>query len=58
MGAVRDAPDRGLRPEDERTREKVVLLRERRPRLWPVTGDEAAEFVPIILEWNAENPAL
>ncbi|MGW5649956.1 helix-turn-helix transcriptional regulator [Streptomyces humi] len=42
-------------PEDERTREKVALLRERRQRLWPATDETAAE---IIREWNKENPAL
>ncbi|WP_046733234.1 helix-turn-helix transcriptional regulator [Streptomyces humi] len=42
-------------PEDERAREKVALLRERRQRLWPATDETAAE---IIREWNKENPAL
>jgi hypothetical protein len=42
-------------PEDERAREKVALLRERRRRLWPVSDEEAAE---IIRQWNTENPGL
>ncbi|MGW2424004.1 helix-turn-helix transcriptional regulator [Streptomyces sp. NPDC001709] len=39
-------------PEDEQSREKVALLRERRERLWPPTHeDEEAER--IIRHWNA-----
>ncbi|MEU9476490.1 helix-turn-helix transcriptional regulator [Streptomyces sp. NPDC048191] len=43
-------------PEDEASREKVELLRERRERLWPPAHeDEEAE--DVIRRWNTENPA-
>ncbi|MEW2299351.1 helix-turn-helix transcriptional regulator [Streptomyces sp. NPDC006655] len=42
-------------PEDEQTREKVALLRERRQRLWAVTDEAATE---IVRKWNKENPTL
>ncbi|MEU6066099.1 MULTISPECIES: helix-turn-helix transcriptional regulator [Streptomyces] len=41
-------------PEGEEAREKLVLLREHRQRLWPPVDGEAAA---IIRRWNAEDPA-
>ncbi|EST24534.1 hypothetical protein M878_30360 [Streptomyces roseochromogenus subsp. oscitans DS 12.976] len=43
-------------PEDEESREKVELLRERRERLWP-PAHESEEEEEIVRRWNAENPA-
>ncbi|MFF4560673.1 helix-turn-helix transcriptional regulator [Streptomyces sp. NPDC001435] len=41
-------------PEDEGARDKLVLLRERRHRLWPPPDGEAAG---MLRRWNAEDPA-
>ncbi|MER5182101.1 helix-turn-helix transcriptional regulator [Streptomyces sp. NPDC002896] len=41
-------------PEDEESREKVALLRERRQRLWPPSDEAAAEIMRM---WSTENPA-
>ncbi|QKW27494.1 helix-turn-helix domain-containing protein [Streptomyces seoulensis] len=41
-------------PDDEETRAKIALLRDRRERLWPPTQEAADAFAR---GWNSENPA-